>query len=239
MGPEPPLGAVPPAVPRYDLPRWTPVTPAFPGQISPDGRTWWDGRQWAWLAQPAAPLVVMPVARRSGLNVWQGLGIGCLALLGIVVVLAIIGVAVHHSGSVNSGCSPTPCAVADGLSVSISAVENVAPDELAQPQAGMHFVQVTVVFSNGSSSDRTVNPFDFTYRDPTGVRRQPSFFSPQTCSDFDFATIARGSKLTGQVCFEVGGDASAAGTLVWDPSSPYTGGSLTIPLRPPSGGAST
>jgi len=54
-------------------------------QISADGKFYWDGQRWVPMQQ-AAPMQVRPTSHRG-----RNFGLGCVGLIVLVIVLAVIG----------------------------------------------------------------------------------------------------------------------------------------------------
>lgn len=141
----------------------------------------------------------------------------------VVVILVIIGASVASAPKAgNQGCSPAPCANADGFVVSVGTVNrNVtqsADDIAAPPDAGNHYVDVMVTFRNTTSSEQDANPFNFVLKDADGVKHTVEWFGGQNCGSWSAVNLTTNATLANKsLCFQAGGDPKGKLTLVWTP----------------------
>lgn len=98
-----------------------------PPQVSPDGKFYWDGHRWV-------PMAGSQSSKQS--HTGRNLGIGCVGLIAVVGVLALIG-------SINSGSEPMLNWTVDGLAIEHSTV------------GGSDAVQMTVT-NNGSNANNFI-----------------------------------------------------------------------------------
>jgi len=173
------------------------------------------------------------------------LGIGCGALLGLLVVLGVIGAVIGGEKTTGtpvsesttqpvqqpSTCSPKPCASTGGFIVLVGNVQrNVPPSAYSKPEAGNHFVLVTVSFKNDSNSEKHANPTEFVLKDSTGIKHSYGAFGATGCDSWSPVNLTKGSTFGPRpICFEAGGNATAPLVLVWTPS--LFGRDIEIPLQ--------
>ncbi len=119
-------------------------------------------------------------------------------------------------------CTPSPCGVHNGYVLIINgANRNLTGNGFSKPEAGNHFVAVTLTFVNNSNDTQHPDSFCCKLTDSTGVTRSDSFIAAgiNGCESWQGADLAKGARLGPKhLCFEAGGDPNAPLTLVWSPS---------------------
>jgi hypothetical protein len=119
-------------------------------------------------------------------------------------------------------CSPSPCAAYNGYVLLVTGIDRNAPaGEFSKPEAGNHFVIVTLVFKNDSNDPQRPDSFCCKLTDSTNVTRDESFSAVGLpgCEAWQAVELAQGASLGPKnLCFEAGGDPAASVTLVWSPS---------------------
>lgn len=217
----------PPGYPQQGYPQQPPAgwRPAPPGYGPTPGPPW----------PPSPP--------RTG-NKGKVFGIGCLVLVGLlVVVIALVGIGARSVTYGNGGtasspgggtaCSPKPCASVDGFLMRVTGLNrNVAPGEFSKPEAGNHYVAVHVSFHNGKSDGEVhANPFEFVLQDATGQKHSIDFvFDNPECATWAAVNLAPGGDLPAKsICFQAAGAPDGKLMLVWTPA--FFGGDVNIPLQ--------
>lgn len=80
-------------------------------------------------------------------------------------------------------------------------------NQFSQPEAGNEFVVVSVELKNNGSSEMSFNPYDFKLQDSNGVQKSQSFVVSVE-NQLDSGTLAPGSKVSGNIAFEIPQDDS-------------------------------
>ena len=126
------------------------------------------------------------------------------------------------SSIVGPPCTPAPCGAHDGYALIINGVNRNAPgNDFSKPEAGNHFVIVTLTFVNNSNDTQHPDSFCCKVTDSTGVTRSDSFTAAgiNGCDSWQAVDLAKGARLGPKtLCFEAAGDPNAQLTLVWSPS---------------------
>ncbi|MBJ7610646.1 MAG: DUF4352 domain-containing protein [Candidatus Dormibacteraeota bacterium] len=171
---------------------------------------------------PSPPEQPASAALRKS-HLWRNLGIGAGAAIAIAVLVTIL--VARQAGIAqpgNQNCSPPPCGDdGSGFQIHVDAINrNLPPDTFAQPEAGNHFVQVTVRLTNNANGPRDADTNQLLLQDSAGVRRSATLSFGSQCAAFDSVTLAKGSSLGPKlICFDAGGDVNGKLSLIWTPGS--------------------
>lgn len=207
--------------------------------ISPDGQWRWDGQRWI----PNTMRPTSPLPPRKG-HKMRNLGIGCASVFGFFVLFGIIGAIASPKSSSSSptpaaSAIPTakpaaastpapkpatpkpaacqqPCAVASGVTTTVSDVNYGADSGFMKPEAGNTFVTMNVTMSNADQSEASFNPFNFVLLDGTGVKHTATF--TDACPMFSAVNLTKGATTTKCIAFEAAAGKPTGLTLVWTPS---------------------
>ncbi len=220
---------------------------------SEDGRWWWDGVRWRPVERPPQAASGVP-STRGGLRPGQMvLGVvGTLLILGLVVAGALSsrprpahgpaqGQPVPAAGATPAlapprspgteatpACQP-PCAVHDGVVVTVANVTYDAPGEgwFEAPEAGNVYVTMSVEMANHGDREVNFNPFSFVLLDGKGIKHMVT--SIRSCPLFQPVNVTRGAD-SGHKCiaFQASANAPRGLTLVWTPT--FLGGDVDIAL---------
>jgi hypothetical protein len=174
----------------------------------------------------------------------EGGGQASKLLLSVAAVAAVVltacgsstGSSTARAPATIRSCSPAPCAIKDGVIVTVSNVKpNFPPSQFSQLQAGNHYVSLMVGFTNTADKEYNPTPFMFALKDPTGVKRDASAtLENLSCSNWTQSgperPLYKGATVQPrQLCFQAGGDPNGPLTLVWTPTA--TSGDVNIPLQ--------
>jgi len=219
-----------------------------PQQYSPDGRWWWDGRQWVpvqpspqqspgspsirrrrwpWLALGAA-ILVLAIGAIGSLNNRPATSTGTPAAVAAKPTAA--PAATPAPPARNGSCSPQPCANDNyGWIVTVSDLkyDTASGNPFQTPEAGNVYVTLNVSFTNETGQERHANPFEFVLQDGAGVKHRITALS--ACPDWQPVNLTPGATF-GPRClaFEATAGRPAGLTLVWTPS--IIGGGYNIKL---------
>ncbi len=146
----------------------------------------------------------------------------------LIAAVAICLVAAADSCS-STGTGPggsSPAAKVNKLDANLNGYElkvtevvrNAPANEFSKPDAGNHFVKVTVSFINNSSDKQHPDTFCCKLKDSTGITHT-SDYSATGCDLWEGVDIAKGAALGPRpVCFQAAGDPNAPLFLIWSPS---------------------
>lgn len=199
----------------------SPGFPVSPGTLSPDGAYIWNGTKW--IPNAPGPWIAPPPKKGHGL---RNAGFGCLGCIGLLVIgiiaLAALGNSLggrtSGSNSPGTGCSPKPCANANGVTVSVSNLNRNAPlgGLFIPPEKGNHLVLMEMTMHNGSSAKQTAGPFNFKLRDAAGLEHDVTFSDAPGCVLWQPVDLTPGATLGPKpLCFQAFGDPNGRLTLLW------------------------
>lgn len=125
---------------------------------------------------------------------------------------------------------------AKGVTISIEQVirDYQGASRYAQPEGGNEYIQLTVKFTNNSSSAIYLSPSDFVIRDADGLITDAEFSSRDTATNYFPLTkeLAGGSSVTGVMLFEVA--KKSDGNIVFAYEKDSTAKRIVIDLSEPA-----
>lgn len=108
-----------------------------------------------------------------------------------------------------------PCAVASGVTTTVSDVNYGADSGFMKPEAGNTFVTMNVTMTDANQSEAHFNPFNFVLLDGSGIKHTATF--TDSCPMFEAVNLTKGASATKCIAFEAAAGKPNGLTLVWSP----------------------